>query len=41
MSDICGWGGFTDNKPDQSFRFLIPIFLHAGVVHIMQAGVTD
>ncbi|KAL8279240.1 hypothetical protein RQP46_008277 [Phenoliferia psychrophenolica] len=35
MSQICGFGGFTDNKPDQSFRFFVPIFLHAGIVHII------
>lgn len=40
MSDVCGFGGFnsqTDGPggPDQSFRFFVPIFLHAGVVHLL------
>ncbi|GAA5857319.1 hypothetical protein JCM8547_002218 [Rhodosporidiobolus lusitaniae] len=39
MSDICGFGGFeiTDGAggPDQSFRFFVPMFLHAGVVHLL------
>ncbi|GAA6059626.1 hypothetical protein JCM10212_004129 [Sporobolomyces blumeae] len=39
MSDICGFGGFkiTDGAggPNQSFRFFVPIFLHAGVVHLL------
>lgn len=33
MSEICGFGGFaTPQEADQSFRFILPIFLHAGVV---------
>ncbi|GAA5867703.1 hypothetical protein JCM3774_003383 [Rhodotorula dairenensis] len=40
MSDVCGFGGFdsqTDGPggPDQSFRFFVPIFLHAGIVHLL------
>ncbi|KPV76893.1 uncharacterized protein RHOBADRAFT_12722 [Rhodotorula graminis WP1] len=39
MSDICGFGGFDivdgPGGPDQSFRFFVPIFLHAGVVHLL------
>ncbi|BGP19040.1 hypothetical protein JCM10213_009250 [Rhodosporidiobolus nylandii] len=39
MSDVCGFGGFdiTDGAggPNQSFRFFVPIFLHAGVVHLI------
>lgn len=32
MSTICGFGGFPTNEPNQSFRFVVPIFLHAGIV---------
>ncbi|GAA5949053.1 hypothetical protein JCM21900_003189 [Sporobolomyces salmonicolor] len=39
MSTICGFGGFDITSgaggPDQSFRFFVPIFLHAGVVHLL------
>lgn len=39
MSDICGFGGFKivdgPGGPDQSFRVFVPIFLHAGVVHLL------
>lgn len=39
MSDICGFGGFAivdgARGPDQSFRFFVPIFLHAGIVHLL------
>jgi hypothetical protein len=39
MSDICGFGGFdivdSSSGPNQSFRFFVPIFLHAGVVHLL------
>ncbi|KAI7891187.1 uncharacterized protein EV154DRAFT_420767 [Mucor mucedo] len=32
--EACGFGGFG-TTPNQSFRFFISIFLHAGVVHIL------
>ena len=35
MSDICGFGGFPATEPNQSFRFVLPIFLHAGVLHLL------
>ncbi|GAA5871020.1 hypothetical protein JCM16303_001667 [Sporobolomyces ruberrimus] len=39
MSEICGFGGFqiTDGTggPNQSFRFFVPIFLHAGILHLL------
>jgi len=35
LEDICGFGGFHDHPPDQSFRFVTPIFLHAGFIHIL------
>lgn len=33
LSQLCGFGGFTE-EPDQWFRFIVPIFMHAGVIHI-------
>jgi len=35
LSDICGFGGFNNEPPNQSFRFITPVFLHAGLVHIL------
>ncbi|KAJ6575027.1 hypothetical protein B0H19DRAFT_1208527 [Mycena capillaripes] len=35
IEDICGFGGFHDKDPNQWFRFITPIFLHAGFVHII------
>jgi hypothetical protein len=35
LEDICGFGGFHDGPPNQSFRFFTPIFLHAGFIHIL------
>jgi membrane associated rhomboid family serine protease len=45
LSDLCGFkpvpnprpGGSIDDKPEpnQWFRFIVPIFLHAGLVHII------
>lgn len=38
LPDLCGFGGFQINGPDdhphQWYRFIIPIFLHAGIIHI-------
>ena len=44
LSDLCGLGGVPNpepngslddpNPPNQWFRFVIPIFLHAGIIHI-------
>jgi membrane associated rhomboid family serine protease len=44
LSDLCGFGGVTEPlydgdinqspQPNQWFRFITPIFLHAGLVHI-------
>jgi len=33
LNDLCGFGGFHDETPDQSFRFVTPVFLHAGIIH--------
>ncbi|GLB36056.1 putative rhomboid family protein [Lyophyllum shimeji] len=35
LEEICGFGGFHDKDPNQWFRFIVPIFLHAGFVHIL------
>lgn len=41
IEDICGFGGFpTDTatglkQPNQWFRFITPIFLHAGIIHLL------
>jgi membrane associated rhomboid family serine protease len=35
LEEICGFGGFHNETPNQWFRFITPIFLHAGFVHIL------
>lgn len=35
LEEICGFGGFEGKEPNQWFRFITPIFLHAGFVHII------
>ncbi|KAF5375122.1 hypothetical protein D9758_000362 [Tetrapyrgos nigripes] len=35
VEDVCGFGGFGDGEPNQWFRFIVPIFLHAGFVHLL------
>lgn len=35
LNELCGMGGIPDNgPPDQWWRFITPIFMHAGFVHI-------
>lgn len=38
LADLCGFGGFKINGPNdypnQWYRFIIPMFLHAGIIHI-------
>ena len=44
LSDLCGFGGVPnpqvggslddEPEPDQWWRFILPIFLHAGLIHI-------
>ena len=34
LSELCGFGGVDEANPNQWFRFIAPMFLHAGVVHI-------
>ncbi|WWC73184.1 uncharacterized protein I206_107150 [Kwoniella pini CBS 10737] len=35
IEEICGHGGFNGENPDQSWRFVYPIFLHVGIVHLL------
>ncbi|KAF7320068.1 RHOMBOID-like protein [Mycena kentingensis (nom. inval.)] len=35
IEDICGFGGFKGEDPNQWFRFFTPIFLHAGIIHLL------
>ncbi|WWC64118.1 uncharacterized protein I303_106726 [Kwoniella dejecticola CBS 10117] len=35
IEEICGHGGFHGENPDQSWRFVYPIFLHVGLVHLL------
>ncbi|KAG5456876.1 MAG: hypothetical protein BJ554DRAFT_3252 [Olpidium bornovanus] len=35
LEEICSLGGFSGGTPNQWFRFIIPIFLHGGVVHLL------
>ena len=34
LSQLCGFGGVNDESPNQWFRFIIPMFMHAGIIHI-------
>lgn len=35
LAQICGLGGFTSpNRPDQWYRFLLPLILHSGLLHL-------
>ncbi|RMD43853.1 hypothetical protein DV735_g1343, partial [Chaetothyriales sp. CBS 134920] len=34
LSELCGFGGLDNDNPNQWFRFILPIFLHAGLIHI-------
>ncbi|KAH9944507.1 rhomboid-domain-containing protein [Epithele typhae] len=35
LEDVCAFGGWQGETPDQSFRFVTPIFLHAGLIHYL------
>jgi membrane associated rhomboid family serine protease len=35
IADICGHGLTTTDTPDQWWRFIVPSFLHVGVVHLL------
>ncbi|EXJ74921.1 uncharacterized protein A1O5_01617 [Cladophialophora psammophila CBS 110553] len=34
LKALCGFSGFSNAHPNQWFRFIIPMFLHAGLIHI-------
>ncbi|KAF9646113.1 rhomboid-domain-containing protein [Thelephora ganbajun] len=35
IEQICAFGGFEGKEPNQAFRFVTPIFLHAGIIHFL------
>ncbi|KAJ9106159.1 hypothetical protein QFC21_001302 [Naganishia friedmannii] len=36
VREICGFGGIKENGvPNQWFRFILPIFLHVGIIHLL------
>ncbi|KAJ3089455.1 hypothetical protein HK100_007740 [Physocladia obscura] len=35
LDQICGMGGLNGKSPNQWFRFITPIFLHGGVIHLL------
>ncbi|KDR84898.1 hypothetical protein GALMADRAFT_233355 [Galerina marginata CBS 339.88] len=35
VENLCGFGGFHNEAPNQWFRFITAIFLHAGIIHIL------
>ncbi|KAI0080317.1 rhomboid-domain-containing protein [Panus rudis PR-1116 ss-1] len=35
LEEVCGFGGFHDKEPNQWWRFITPIFLHAGIIHFL------
>ncbi|EFP77158.1 hypothetical protein PGT21_011512 [Puccinia graminis f. sp. tritici] len=36
LESVCGFGGFSQpGQPDQKFRFVLPLFLHAGLIHYL------
>jgi membrane associated rhomboid family serine protease len=35
IEQLCGFGGFKGAEPNQWFRFITPIFLHAGLIHFL------
>ena len=34
LSQVCGFGGVNEDQPNQWFRFITPMFLHAGIIHL-------
>ncbi|KAJ3079106.1 hypothetical protein HDU99_000176 [Rhizoclosmatium hyalinum] len=35
LDQICGMGGLNGQPPNQWFRFITPIFLHGGIIHLL------
>ncbi|TPX46696.1 hypothetical protein SeLEV6574_g03088 [Synchytrium endobioticum] len=35
LEQLCGLGGFPTGSPSQWYRFILPLFLHGGVVHLL------
>ncbi|ORX52964.1 rhomboid-domain-containing protein [Piromyces finnis] len=35
LKDVCAFGMKEDEVPNQWFRFIVPIFLHAGIFHLV------
>ncbi|KAI8620561.1 rhomboid family-domain-containing protein [Chytriomyces sp. MP71] len=35
LDQICGMGGLNGQPPNQWYRFIVPVFLHGGVVHLI------
>jgi len=35
LERLCGMGGFRHGEPDQWWRYITPIFLHSGVLHLL------
>ncbi|KAI0348364.1 rhomboid-domain-containing protein [Trametopsis cervina] len=33
LEEVCGFSGFHETEPNQWFRFITPVFLHAGIIH--------
>lgn len=34
LKALCGFAGFNNDHPNQWWRFIVPMFLHAGLIHI-------
>ncbi|KAG8905985.1 hypothetical protein FRB99_007842 [Tulasnella sp. 403] len=35
IEQLCAHGGFNGGEPNQWWRFITPVFLHAGIVHLL------
>ncbi|KAK2461986.1 hypothetical protein APHAL10511_006449 [Amanita phalloides] len=35
LENLCSFGGFHGKNPNQWFRFITPIFIHAGLIHLL------
>lgn len=41
LEELCGFGGFLTGRPDQWFRFILPMFLHGGLFHLLANAFTQ